>query len=161
MSYLSPNTNFIDLDHMYNHIYQENSENSLNENSISHFLNSNEKFSLFNQILKSSQLQSKYDNSDEKLTLFVALNNMIDKNIINNLDVSIARHIILSSTIQNLIPSEILEYSQHLTYNTKNNQHKLNIVNQNGSTQINNLQLISKDIICKNGIIHILNGIFI
>lgn len=161
MSYLSPNTNFIDLDHMYNHIYQENSENSLNENSISHFLNSNENFSLFNEILKSSQLQSKYDNLDEKLTLFVASNDMIDKNIINNLDVSIARHIILSSTIQNIIPSEILEYSPHLTYNTKNNQHKLNIVNQNGTTQLNNLQLISKDIICKNGIIHILNGIFI
>ena len=130
------------------------------ENSVLDILNKTEEFSKFRELLKHSQYEFKMNDCENKLTLFVPVNEAFPETFFEELDNHQANTYVLSNIIFNnrVLPSELLELSPIAKIQTKYNSPNYIIVkNVGGSTYINDCKVIIKDIIAKNGIIHVID----
>ena len=122
-------------------------------------------FSKFRYILKLSIQQGILNSVQSNFTMFVpndeSLKNIND-NVFINMDTTSAWYIVKSCMIKNKIPSEIIEDSPAAYYYTLSEGNRLFITNIRGITYLNNsIKIIHKDIMCTNGIIHVIDGLFI
>ncbi len=132
----------------------------VNENSILDILNKTEEFSNFRELLKHSQYESKMNDCNMQITLIVPINEAFPDNFFRELDSYQASMYVVSNMVlgDRIIPSELLELSPISKISTKFNTPNYMIVkNINGTTYINDCKVIIKDIIAKNGIIHVID----
>ena len=129
--------------------------------SLMGIINSNTDFTKFKYLVKLARLENILDHSQANFTLFVPSDKAlqgINENIFSNMDDATARHIVRSSILNYRYPSEILESSPAIYYNTIDSPNRLFISNISGQTYINNcINIIKKDILTSNGIIHVID----
>ena len=132
----------------------------VNENSILDILNKTEEFSKFRELVKYSRYENKFNDCNYEATLFVPVNEAFPEDFFDELDTHQADMYILSNMVfySRIFPSELLELSPISKLPTNFNTPNYIIVkNVNGSTFINDCKIIIKDIIAKNGIIHVVD----
>jgi len=125
----------------------------------------NPDFSKFRYLVKLAAQEDVLNAPQANFTIFVpsdkSLKNIND-NVFINMDTTSAWYIVKSCMVKNKIPSEILEDSPAAYYYTLSEGNRLFITNISGITYLNNsIKVIQKDIMCTNGIIHIIDGLFI
>lgn len=164
---IGPNSQSLDFNSMYfmNDLRGDLPKKVFNSNSITSKLFNDPNFTKFSYILKLSNLENLYSDNQADFTLFAvsdkSLTNM-NENIFINMDRAVARHIILSSSLERRITGDLLSYSPASYFLTRNkpNISRLFVSNINDTTYINNdIQVLEKDILCKNGIIHIVDNL--
>ena len=128
-------------------------------------IDKNQDFSKFRYLLKLANQEDILNSTQSNFTIFVPSNKNlmnVNDNVFINMDSTTAWYIIKSSIIKNKIPSEILEDSPAAYYYTLSEENRLFITNISGITYLNNsIEVIHKDIMCTNGIIHVIDGLFI
>jgi len=133
------------------------------KNSLMEFINNTPEFSKFKYIVEKAMMSDILGSMQTNATLFIPFDNEIsnlEDFFFRDMDVSLARHIVKSSMLNKKIPSELLEDSPLLIFNTNNPYNKLLITNINGETYIdNNIKIIQKDNITSNGIIHVIDNL--
>lgn len=133
----------------------------INENSMLDVINKTEEFSNFRELVRHSQYEKRLNDCNVTTTLFVPINEAFPPNFINELDRHQANTYIISNTLSDrIIPSELLEYSPCAIFPTKfNTLNNIKVKNIKGITYINGCKVIIKDILCKNGIIHVIENL--
>lgn len=136
------------------------------ENSLLDYITRNPDYSIFLYLVKISNQEAFLNNLQAQFTLFVPSNEYLQKkfnrNIFTNMDPGTAYSIVKSSLLKYRMSSEVLEDSPQAYFYTMSEENRLMITNISGKTYINgNIEIIKKDIVCKNGIIHITDGLFI
>ena len=119
-------------------------------------------FSMFRYILNTAQLENIYDDLQANITLFVPSDQQLHAKGINviNLDIGTARSIVHASSLNRRITRDILEDNPASYFLTRNPNIRLFKTNINDRTYINNnVNIIHKDMICTNGIIHVIDSI--
>lgn len=137
---------------------------TVEKDSIENTIHTNENFSIFSCILKKSGVN--IFNDCYNYTVFVPSNEYLQHFDYNSIDRSTARQIVLSSTLKEIIPSEILMSSPISYHKTLNSVQNLIIstddynlfINANSSKCI---KVIKGDLEVCNGIIHVTNNIII
>ena len=119
-------------------------------------------FSIFKRIVQQADMNNILDNEQANFTLFVPSDEYILKkygiNVFINLDKGTAVSIVKSSMLDKRITSELLQYSPMSYFFTKYPPNKLYISNVNFDMTINcSVKTLEKDIICDNGIIHVVD----
>ena len=136
-----------------------------NPNSISDVICNNSCFSKFKYILNLSKLDGIYNDIQANFTIFVTSDDFlkyIPESVFVNMDLVTSRNIIQASTLENRITSEILKDSKCSFFTTMNQYNRLSVKNMNNNTILNNnINVIQTDIICTNGIIHIIDSLII
>ena len=161
MTNISPYTNI----NNYGNTFLKNVEKKYYEDSIMDILDKNKDFSIFSLIVKRANLEhmlndiySEYNN----FTLFVPTDkylSYIPMCYLVNLDPNISRKLVLSSILDNKIPIELLETCISLFVPTKQQNCDLYINKRDDNkVYINNSKIVDNEIICKNGIIHIVDN---
>lgn len=132
-------------------------------NSIMDIINTNTDFTKFYYMVKLAKLEGVLNNKQANFTLFVPSDKAIAKlgeSMFINMDSATARHIVKSSTLDKRITSELLQDSKASYFVTKDPVNKLFISNNYDNIYINNdIQVIQKDILLSNGIIHVIDGL--
>jgi hypothetical protein len=127
------------------------------------FINNTPEFSKFKYIVEKAMMSDILGSMQTNATLFIPFDNEIsnlEDFFFRDMDVSLARHIIKTSMLNKKITSELLEDSQCSIFNTNDPFNKILISNINGEIYINNtIKIIHKDIIAKNGIIHVVDDL--
>lgn len=133
-------------------------------NSLMDIIDKHPDFTIFKHIINLSGLENILSDKQANFTLFVPSDTQlqgINQNVLVHMDNALARHIVKSSTIDYKIPSALLEDSPASYYLTKDPANKLFITNISGKTYINNdINVIYKDILATNGIIHVVDRLF-
>ena len=129
-------------------------------NSLMGVINNNPNFSKFKYIVERARMTETLRDQQSHFTLFIPPDNTISGLEIKEMDISMARHIVRSAMIDRKITSELLEDSKASYFITRSKPNNLFINNINGITYINgDIQIIQKDIITGNGIIHVIDNI--
>ena len=134
------------------------------KNSMSDIISCKPEFSKFRYILEKAKLDGIYNDPQSDYTIFVPTDNSIRHldDILDNLDYYTARNIIRGSTLNRKITSPILEDSRASYFITIDPTNRLLITNVNGDTYINNtIKIIQKDILCTNGVIHVIDNLIL
>ena len=130
------------------------------ENSMFDIINKTEEFSRFRELIHHSQYESKLNDCNSHTTLFVPVNEAFPNGFLDELDRHQANMYILANTIERVIPSDLLEYSPYSVFPTKfTTPNYIEVKNINGITYINGSKVIIKDILAKNGIIHVIESL--
>ena len=138
-------------------------EEYINPNSLMSKLYNNNEFSQFIRIVEIAKLNNILEDIYSTYTLFIPKNNTkLNENFFHSLDISTARQIVLSSTLNYLISPELIKQFPATQLTTKNKNYKLYITNINKKTKINNkINLLEQTIQCGNGIIHIIDNLIL
>ena len=134
------------------------------EGTLSCIIENHPDFSMFRHILNTAQLENIFDGLQANMTLFVPSDQqLLAKGIgLTNLDIDSARNIVNASALNRRITRDILEDNPASYFLTRNPNIRLFISNINDRTYINNsVNIIHKDMICKNGIIHVIDSMLI
>ena len=134
--------------------------------SIMGIIKNNPDFHIFNFLIKRADLESIYNSLQADFTVFVPsdkfLLSKVSEDVFANMDILTARTIVKTLTLDTRISGEILEDSPASYLYTTLPENRLYITNIGGVTYINgNIKIIKKDIVCNNGVIHVIDGIFI
>jgi len=133
--------------------------------SIMENISTNIDFKKFLYIVKLAKLENLLNSQDRDFTLFVPSDKYISdisEDFFINMDYYTARQIVRSSMIENRIPAELLEDNPACYFKTKDPFNTLFVSNVSGKTYLNKkIQIIGKDIILSNGIIHLIDGLVI
>ena len=143
-----------------------------NKNSLLDIINNSPDLTVFKNIVRVGKYQEILDSPQSNFTIFApsdqailgTTNGMRDRdNIISgDVDVGLAYSVLKASILNNKITSELLEYSPFTYLIPIDKTNRLFIKNINGMTVINNnITVLVKDIICENGVIHIIDDIII
>jgi len=131
--------------------------------SLLGIITSHQDFRKFKYVLNLSGMADRYADPQADFTLFVPSDATISKipeEIFINMDSSVARTIVRTSTLKRRIPSELLEDSPATNFITTDPINKLFITNISGQTSINNsINVIHKDQVASNGLIHVVDGL--
>lgn len=146
------------------------------EKSIAWYINTNNEFSIFKRILFRSGMTELFSTQQSYKTLLIPTDSFIRENLFEKdktkeeiffqlLDVGTARGIVNSSTLPDIINSDILKSSPNAYYITKDHKMRMYIFNVSGQTFINTgnqpIKVVSFDICLGNGIIHIIDNLII
>lgn len=157
-----PSSQSYNFTHKYNNIIPPCSlVKKTIDNSIAGIISSD--FKIFNYILKISKLQTFLKDLQSDFTIFVPSDesiNFVPDIVFENMDIAVARHIIMSSIVDKKLSLKILQSSPFMYLSTKDPLNKLCITNIHGKTFINNINILQPDIIAENGIIHVTDNIF-
>lgn len=166
MTSIGPNCQRYNFTHMFDFtdLRGKLPEKKYQKGSIMYLIDNHPDFSKFCYIIKVAGMDNILDNMQANFTLFVPSDTdlkyrKIPENFYVDMDQGTARHIVLSSLLDNRIPSEIIKDSPAAYFITKDPPNRLFITNINDKSRINNLfNIIHFDIICVNGIIHVVDG---
>jgi uncharacterized surface protein with fasciclin (FAS1) repeats len=134
------------------------------EGTLSCVIENHPDFSMFRHIVNTAQLENIYDDLQANMTVFVPSDQQLRaKGIdVTNLDIGSARNIVNASSLNRRITRDILEDSPASYFLTRNPNIRLFISNINDRTYINNnVNIIHKDMLCTNGIIHVIDSMLI
>lgn len=164
MTSIGPNTQSYNFTHMYD-IPDLRGKYPMSiecPNTLTTMIHQNPDFKKFSYILKKSGLENIYRDSQANFTLFVPSDKVLPEHVIMNMDKCTAINIVKASCLDRKITSELLENSPACYFLTKNPPNRLFITNMNGRTFINNnINIIQKDILANNGIIHVIDKLII
>jgi len=162
---IGPNSQSYNFTHMWDiaDLRGHNPKKQDCPNSIMEAINTHPDFTKFRYMVKLAKLEGILSDPQANFTIFVpsdrALQDLGDALFIN-MDSATARHIVKSSMIDRKIPSELLEHSPASYFMTKDSPNRLFITNISGRTYINNnINVIHKNMILANGIIHIIDAL--
>ena len=131
--------------------------------SITGILQSHPYLSKAQHVLKQSGLESLYDDPQANFTLFVPSDHAysrLEPGVFENIDLSIARHLIQGNTLKRKITKDLLQNTPVAQYETKSPPNRLFVSNLSGKTFINNcVPVLQFNIEATNGIIHVLDGV--
>lgn len=135
----------------------------LEPNSISGIISRHPETKKFSYILNLSNLQGIYNDCQANFTVFVpsdiAIKNL-PEGVFTNMDLSTARHIVLTSSLNNRITTDILQDSPASYLYTRDPPNRLYVTNISGKTLINNsINVLNGNINATNGIIHIIDSL--
>ena len=135
------------------------------QNSMMSIIDKHPDFTKFKYMIQLSDFQEIFDDSQTNFTVFIPSDDTlqkIGKNVFTNMDRTTARSIINASILNHRIPSEILADSPASYFATRHKYDRLFITNINGRTYLNNcVNVIHKDWIASNGIIHVIDGLIV
>jgi uncharacterized surface protein with fasciclin (FAS1) repeats len=164
MTSMGPATPSTDMTHMYTFTNSWVQTKPLSvctiPGSILDFVHTNENLSQFYEILKKSNMAFEFNDNPMKMTLFAVPNEYMPNNpsFYQNMDRGTARQIITMLTMNKQISGSILVSCPSAYYSTLNKDQRLFVTNTRNGTTINNTaNIINYDIVCKNGVVHILN----
>ena len=140
-----------------------------NPNTIMSVLENNYDFSMFSYIIKLAKFEGLFNDCQADVTLFVPSDIEIKKNnpdmysMVENMDESTAKSIVLFSTLNRKINLDLLSQSPMKYVFTQNTTNKLLLETYENRTYLNrgNAKIIRPDINLSNGMIHIINNILI
>ncbi len=161
-----PNTQSWNMTHMFSFV-DYNSDKKfpmcVSSGSIYDYLHKNQNFSKFRTIVKRASMINQLNNSQANFTVLIPSDEAlahIPNEYFEFMDDGLARDILNCSLINNRINKELITSSPVAYYYTKNPAMRMFITNIGGRTNVNNCAKIVKyDIICNNGIIHIVDGL--
>ena len=161
---IGPNSQSSNFSHMFDirdiRLFPPNKEQYF-PNSIMENLRTNLNFTKFLYIVRLAKLEKLLNSPEREFTLFVPSDkdiSDINEDLFINMDYPTAQHIVRSSMLENRITSDILEDNPACYFTTKDPINKLFVTNVDGKTYINKkIQVIDKDIILSNGIIHVVD----
>ncbi len=131
--------------------------------SLSYLVANHPDFSKFRYMLRLAKLDGLYNDCQANFTIFIPsdyeLRNIPDSVFIN-MDNATARHIVLSSTLNRKITADILEDSKAMYFLTRDPPNRLLVTNNEDRTYINrDINIIHKDMIATNGVIHVIDAL--
>ncbi len=133
--------------------------------SIFGYISENKDFSKFMFLITKAKLESYLNEDQANLTLFVPSDKLlknIDENVLANIDLATARHIILFSSLNRKIDYDLLSASPMAYFITKNPTNKILVENLHGRTILNGCSTIVKpNIELGNGMIHIVDNLLL
>ena len=121
-------------------------------------------FSMFRHMLSLAQLDNIFDSLQADMTVFIPSDQALQaKGIsVTSMDSGTARHVILTSILNRRITRDILEDNPASYFLTRSSHNRLFITNINDRTYINSdINVIHKDMMCSNGIIHVIDSLII
>lgn len=162
-----PMTKIFDFTHMYDFVNPNRNccvFLKYRNSSLYGHIQNNPNLSIFKFIVDKAQLGTILDDMQAEFTLFVPTDEELMKrfsqNVFVNMDKGEAYALIKSSLLERRLPSEIIQNSPAAYFTTKYPPNKLFITNINGKTTLNKtVDVIKKDIMCDNGIIHYTNNL--
>ena len=160
---LGPNSQPCNLTHMFDFLERSKIvHKTLDPDSLMGIINKTDDFSFFNYIVENAMMVDILNSPDSNFTLFVPHNGAFLEKDLKYMDISLARHIVRTSTLDKRITSELLEDSGASYFATKDPPNRLFVRNFKGDTFINDhAKIVYKDIIASNGIIHIVDQLII
>jgi len=143
-----------------------------NKKSLLDTINNLPDLTVFKNVVRVGRYQEILNSPQSNFTIFVPTDKTIlgttndmrnrDEIISGELDVGLAIEVLKASILNDKITSELLEYSPFTYLIPIDKTNRLFIKNINGVTTINNnITILVKDIICENGVIHIIDDIII
>lgn len=161
MSYCGPYTQSYNFTHMFNFTDLRGNLpiKKYRKGSIMYEIQNNPELTKFCYIVKLAVLENVLDNIQANFTIFIPIDSSItDDDKLVNMELGSARHIVLSSLLNDRMPSEILTDSPASFFNTMDPPNRLFVTNVDRMTRINeNINIIQFDTICNNGIIHLVD----
>lgn len=147
----------------------ENKQPTYRKNSVIGFLSNHKDFKIFSYLLKIANYNTTCDQVQFNSTIFVCnddiLKNKYGEEFFMNLDRNSALKILNSNILPRLVGKKTLLARRIAILDTKDGRTQLNLLNNNGnlsiSTRCHNLNVISDEIKLDNGIIYVLDGLFI
>jgi hypothetical protein len=131
-----------------------------NKSSITGIINNSTQFTKFKHILHISAMSGLFDHEQTDATIFVPSDKYLEDVNVSNIDISSARHIVRSSTLNRKIPSDVLKHSPFSYYETKHPQNRMHVRNYEGSTILNGyIKVLDFDIVADNGLIHVTDSL--
>ena len=176
MAYIGPSTQSRNYTHMHEFMdIRGDTEHILpNKDSVLDVIKTHKDFTFFNKLVKISNMESVFNNTSFNSTIFIPSDMMLNDDaftILDGLDAGKADFIIKSTILKNKIISELLQESK-ASYFTTLTFERIFVTNVNGRTYLNNCSenfskynsstsIIHTDILCNNGIIHIIDGLIL
>ena len=157
----APNTQMYNFTHMFDRPDLRGClPSKINEGTLLEFISKNKEFSMFFNIVILSNFEDLLNSYQSDFTVFIPSNEHIlekyGRNIFEKFDIGDARNYIKSSIVDNKISSELLEKGTNLY--TIDKVTRLVISKIGPYITINNsINVIRGDILCRNGIIHIID----
>ena len=160
---LGPDSQPNNLTHMFDFLEKSQiAHKTLDPESLMGIINNTDDFSFFKNIVENAMMCNILNSPESNFTLFVPHNGAFSDKDLKYMDISLARHIVRTSTLNKRITSELLEDSGASYFATKDPPNRLFVRNFNGETFINDqAKIVYKDIIASNGIIHIVDKLII
>jgi len=121
-------------------------------------------FLKFKFLVERAQLIGFFNNAQANYTVFiptdVALARTVPEAVFVNMDILTARAIVRSSTLFERLSSEVLQHDPVYTLITADTNNRLRVSNGPFGTVLNeSLRVIQFDILCTNGIAHVIDGL--
>lgn len=169
MSAIGPYSQSYDMKHMYNisdfRYKNNNPPVCYNNGSITDWIMKNPSTKLFANILQRSLLANIYDDNQANFTLFIAKDEYIRmyESQITHFDILTSKNIINMYTLPNRFPLEIFRRSKIGIYPSRKYPYSMLIETNNKNNIIidKSIEVIEGDIICNNGIIHIIDNLIV
>jgi hypothetical protein len=169
MTSSGPNSQALNFTHMFSrNTFFKNEKNKCkvyNEGSIMYIIDTHPDFTKFCYIIKLAELDSILGIGQANFTIFVPSDielKYMSEDFFLNLDKGDAIQIVNSSILQNRLPKEIIQDSPASYFITNCPPNRLFVTNINDLTKLNNnINVIHFDIICTNGIIHVVDKIIV
>lgn len=168
MTSMGPATPSTDMTHMYTFTNDWVQTKPLSvcakPGSILDFVLNNPNLSRFYEILNKSNMSFEFNDNPMKMTLFVVPDEFMPTNpaFYQNMDRGTARRIISMMTMNKQISGTLLVSCPSAYYSTLNKDQRIYIINTKEQTIINNVaNIITYDIVCQNGVIHVLNRLLL
>lgn len=173
MAYIGPGTQSYNFTHMYDQVDLRGCSPKTDgcKGGLMNTLLIHKDFSEFAAIVKKAKLETIFNSPQADFTVFVPDNKAIQRqyhNFASKINISEAQHIVKSLTLKNRITYDLLKDSPMATYTTRDFPNNLTVMNVNGRTIVTNCSercagesanLIHADILCKNGIIHVIDNV--
>lgn len=160
---IGPSTQSYNFTHMFsiNDLRGHLSKEVETITSLMSIISKHPDFSKFYYMVKLAKLEGIFNSTQADFTIFVPSDKAITglgEEVFMNMDDSVARHIIKSSTLNRKISSDLLEDSPASYFITNDPPNRLFITNISGRTYINNdINIIHKDMHASNGLIHVVD----
>ena len=168
MSANFPNSPYLNFTHMFN-MTDRRGQLPIDvtcPNSILYILENEPDFSLFLSLVKRADLQGIFNNLQADFTVFVPSNKMlllqgIDQGYFVNFDKNKANNIVRALTINKRLPSEVLESTPAMYLYCIDKINRLFVTTDKmKNIRLNNdVNVIFKDMLAKNGIIQVIDGL--
>lgn len=172
MAYLAPGSQSYNYTHMYDQVDLRgcNPKTTGCPGGIMNTLLLQSDFSEFAAIVKKARLDNILNSAQADFTLFVPTNAAVQRiapKLADKLDIGEAQHLVKSLMLNRRITYDLLKDSPVSTFITRNPPNNLFIMNINGKTILSNCAeccpgenatLIHADIMCTNGIIHVIDN---
>ena len=168
MTSSGPNSQSLNFTHMFRRniftVKEKDKPKTYSKGSIMGIIDTHPDFTKFCYIIKLAELDSILGSGQADFTIFVPsdieLKYRYPEDFFLNLDKGDAIQIVTSSILQNRLPKEILQDSPASYFITNCPPNRLFVTNINDLTKLNNnINVIHFDIICTNGIIHVIDRI--
>ena len=128
---------------------------------------SDPRFTRFRYIVEKAGMQSFFNDPLANYTVFVAADSSLNKyeDVISNMDTLTCRRTLQNSVVRRRLPSEVLKDSPMYylyTFPSGYSTERINIQNLEGKTLVNGGTCVLEwDILLKNGIVHIVDGLLV